>query len=131
MFWYYAGQLRAGFDAKRCTDVSARQAVAVLNEKLGGPIVQYAVQNLAKVEALIPRVVEWDRRTPHNYDHRWINLHGMAAMSASMGKAPEGKPGPLSVPKDQWNAIAEANRADYLANFRKAVDHAKNRPPAK
>src|SRR5215831_8856005 len=40
-FWFYAGQLRARFDANRCADVSAREAVAVLNQQFGPPINEY------------------------------------------------------------------------------------------
>ena len=34
-FWFYAGQLRARFDANRCLDVSARSAVGLLNQRYG------------------------------------------------------------------------------------------------
>ena len=122
-FWFYAGQLRARFDANRCADVSARQAVSVLNESYGLLINQYTFQNIPKLEALIPKVVEWDKRTPHNYDHRWINLHGMNAMMSGLGA----KDAPLlSLPKDQWNSIAEKTRADYLSEFKKAMASLKN-----
>ena len=122
-FWFYAGQLRARFDANRCTDVSARQAVAVLNQRYGGPINQHTFQDIPKLEALIPRVLEWDRATPHRYDHRWINLHGMDAMQAGLG----GKPSPaaLSAPASEWNQIAEKTRADYLTGFRQAMAQVK------
>jgi hypothetical protein len=115
-FWFYAGQLRGRFDANRCTDVSARQAVAVLTDELGPPINKYMFKDLPKLEALIPKVVEWDRRTPHEYDHRWINLHGMAAMIESLDPA-SGKPQPMSLPREQWDKIAEDTRSDYLKGF--------------
>ena len=119
-FWFYAGQLRGRFDANRCADVSARQAVAVLNDQFGPPINLYMFKDTTKLEALIPNVVEWDRKTPHDYDHRWINLHGMTAMVESLD-APPGKPKPLSLPRAQWDAIAEKTRADYVEGLKKAV----------
>lgn len=121
-FWFYAGQLRARFDANRCADASARQAVSLLNREYGGPVNKHAMQDLAKLEKLVERVVDWDRRTPHQYDHRWINLHGMGAMLSAQEGA---KPAPLSLPKSDWAAIADKTRQDYLSGFRKAMERMK------
>jgi hypothetical protein len=123
-FWYYAGQLRARFDANRCADVSARQAVSLLNREYGGPINKHATQDLAKLEQLVERVVAWDRRTPHDYDHRWINLHGMGAILSAKEGA---KPAPLSLPKSDWPAIADKTRQDYLSGLRKAMERMKQK----
>ena len=120
LFWFYAGQLRARFDANRCADVSARAAVGALNEEYGPPINRYAFRNLAQLEELIPKVVAWDRRTPHDYDHRWINLHGMGALTGG-----DGETRALSLPQEQWQAIAERTRDDYLRGFREAMAQAK------
>lgn len=122
-FWFYAGQLRARFDANRCNDASARSAVATLNDRYGAPINQYAFQDPAKLEALIEKVVKWDRDTPHNYDHRWINLSGMGATTSAMGSAADAAP--LSLPEAQWAAIAEKTRTDYLAGLREALKQVK------
>ena len=124
-FWYYAGQLRARFDANRCADASARQAVGELNRRFGPAINQYAFEDLPKLEALIERVLEWDRRTPHRYDHRWINLHGMGAVMSGMGG--KGAPTVLSAPAEEWEKIAEKTRADYLNGFRRAMAQKKSR----
>lgn len=118
-FWFYAGQLRARFDANRCNDATARSAVSVLNDRYGTPINQYMFQQPEKLIALVERVVKWDRETPHNYDHRWINLSGMGATTSAMGGA-SGETR-LSLPQDQWEAIAEQTRADYLAGLREAL----------
>ena len=132
-FWFYAGQLRGRFDANRCADVSARQAIAVLNDQFGPNINQYTFKDVARLEALIPKVVEWDRKTPHEYDHRWINLHGMNAMIESLD-GPQGKPKALSLPRAQWDALAEKTRTDYLEGFRQALAMVKTEraatPPA-
>lgn len=122
-FWFYAGQLRARFDANRCNDVSARSAVAVLNDRYGTPINQYTFKNPDKLAALVEKVVKWDRDTPHSYDHRWINLSGMGATTSAMGKASPGTP--LSLPEAQWEAIAEKTRTDYLAGLRAALKQVK------
>lgn len=118
-FWFYAGQLRARFDANRCTDISAGAAVGALNEQYGPPINGFMFKRIAELENLIPQVVEWDRKTPHNYDHRWINLHGMKAFGSA--PAPGDVPEALSLPEEQWSEIAERTRADYLEGFREAM----------
>jgi hypothetical protein len=121
-FWFYAGQLRATFDANRCADPSAREALTVLVRQYGTPINHYALQDLQKLQELVLRVVEWDRKTPHHYDQRWINLEGMDAMMGSLDLAAPASPSPpLSLPPEQWDEIAEKTRADYLAGLRVAV----------
>jgi hypothetical protein len=120
-FWFYAGQLRARFDANRCADVSARAAVNMLNEEYGPAINRYALQDTQKLEELIPRVVEWDEKTDHKYDHRWINLHGMDAMIGGLGARSGDKPPAMSLPKSDWDKIAKRTRADYLDGFKKAL----------
>jgi hypothetical protein len=125
-FWFYAGQLRARFDANRCADASARQAVTALNLRFGQGVNQHAFQDIPKLEALIPRVVEWDRKTPHRYDHRWINLHGLDAIVASEGGTSTG-PAVLSLPAEEWEKIAEKTREDYLDGFRRAMSQVKSR----
>lgn len=128
-FWFYAGQLRGRYDANRCADTSARAAIGVLNTQFGGPINRYMFlqSNLSKLEALIPKVVQWDKDTPHNYDQRWINLHGMGAMMSGMGADSEGKQQKpvLSLPESEWNAIAEKTRDDYLKGFSEAMQQLK------
>ncbi len=130
-FWFYAGQLRGRFDANRCADVSARQAIAVLNDQFGPPINLYMFKDTdaARLQALIPKVVDWDRKTPHEYDHRWINLHGMTAMIESLD-TPAGKPEPLSLPRAQWDAIAEKTRTDYVEGLKQAVAMVKKKRAA-
>ena len=125
MFWFYAGQLRARFDANRCADETAGSAIGVMNQNIGPPINQYAFKNLVLLEKTIADVLAWDRRTPHDYDHRWINLHGMAAMIASMDPAQAQQE--LSLPESEWEAIAEQTRQDYKAGFQEALEMARKR----
>jgi hypothetical protein len=124
-FWFYAGMLRIRFDAKRCADLSAREAVAAIDRQYGRNISRYAAQDPKNFEALISRAVAWDRETPHDYDHRWINLYGMNAMLPSMaGASAEAKPQPMSLPKDQWDELAEKNRLQYIGDIRGALKNA-------
>ncbi len=110
-FWFYAGQLRARFDATRCGDATARQAVRELNRSFGPAINQYALQDVTTLEALIGRVVEWDRRTPHRYDHRWSNLLGLEAVWSGLSGASDAST-VLSAPEEDWEKIAEKTRED-------------------
>jgi len=111
-FWFYAGQLRARYDAMRCADESAGDAVSVLNQQFGPPINEYMFAHLDALKALVPKVVEFDRQTPHDYDHRWINLHGMGAFTNEPI---------LSVPKEEWPEIEEKARQNYLIGFQEIV----------
>jgi hypothetical protein len=124
-FWFYAGQLRARFDVNRCAEESARQAVAALNQQFGPAINQHTFKDIPKLEELIPRVVEWDRETARSYDHRWINLHGLGVFL--LAAEPDEPVGPLSLPEDQWEAIAETTRSEYLEGFRQAMAEVKSR----
>jgi hypothetical protein len=123
-FWFYAGQLRARFDANRCLDTTAGSAVNALNQRYGMAVNQYTFSNVAKLEALIPQVVEWDRKTPNEYDHRWINLHGMNAILTDIGSGTKSEP--QSAPAAQWPEIAEKTRADYLSGFQEALKRLKS-----
>ena len=127
-FWFYAGQLRARIDANICADSSARQAVGVLNLHYGTPINQYTFQDIPKLEKLVPKVVDWERKTPYNYDRRWINLHGMGAVMSGQGdRSKDTSQASLSYPKKQWSDIADKTRTDYLGDFRKAMAQMKSK----
>jgi hypothetical protein len=119
-FWFYAGQLRGRTDANLCLDRSASSGIAALNEAFGPAINRRTFQDRARLAALVERVVAWDRATPHDYDRRWIALHGMDAMTSSM---PGGTPhtGPVSIPKERWDEVSEQTRRDYLAAFKKVL----------
>lgn len=120
-FWFHAGQLRGRFDANRCADISARKAIVMLDKRYNERMEQYMIANLEKVEALVKKVVKWDRKTPRQYDHRWINLRSMKAVQASLS----GKKGktfdPLSLPEEEWKAIEKKTRKDYIEEIRNLV----------
>lgn len=111
-FWFYAGQLRARFDANRSADPSASGAVAALTQRYGPEINRYAFADPDRLRATVERAVAWDRATPHDYDHRWIDLHGVAAFTGA---------GLLSRPVAEWPAIAEWTREEYLRGLDDAL----------
>lgn len=120
MFWFYAGQLRARYDANRCADETARSAVSVLNENYGPQINKYAFEDLDKFEKIMSKVIEFDKNTKHLYDQRWINLHGMGAMMDELGDK-KAQSRIQSLPIDEWAKIAEKTRNEYFEGFKDAM----------
>jgi hypothetical protein len=112
-FWFYAGQLRARYDANRCTDPTAGAAVGALRERFGMPINRFAFTDPVRLRRTVIRVAAWDRRTAHCYDHRWIALHGMSAFT--------GSDQPLSIPTQEWERVATRTRATWLRDFREVL----------
>ena len=120
LFWFYAGQLRARYDANRCADETARSAVSVLNENYGPSINKYAFENLDKFEKIIANVIEFDKNTKHLYDQRWINLHGMGVMIDDLGDN-KGAKRIQSLPSEEWAGIAEKTRNEYFDGFKETM----------
>lgn len=114
-YWFYLAQLRARYDANLCKDKSAVQAVGILNNQYGPEINKYAFQDIDKLEETIIQVVNYVRINEENYDHRWINLHGMWAIQASMGNSDEQRA--LSMPKDEWPDIKKETVDGYYNGF--------------
>lgn len=114
-FWFYAGQIRSRCDGNLCTDISAREGTAVLNERFGYPINQYTFKNIAMLKQLVPKVIEWDRAAAHNYDRRWMALHGMGAFLE------DGQKTAITIPESKWQASDEATRSEYLKGFNEAM----------
>lgn len=118
-FWFYVAQLRARYDVNRCMDKTASSGLTVLNEQYGPEINQYAFKDINKLKETVTKVVSYVRSNEENYDHRWMNLHGMDAIKASLdkGDSKNTKTKELSQPKSQWKAIKEKTINDYFADF--------------
>lgn len=114
-YWFYVAQLRARYDVNLCMDNSANQVVSVLNGEYGPDINKYAFQDIDKLEKIVAKVVDFVRTNEENYDHRWINLHGMDAVLAGMDDKSEKKE--LSQPKDKWSEIKKKTVDDYYNGF--------------
>lgn len=115
MYWFYVAQLRARYDANLCMDNTAKQGVSILNGEYGPDINKYAFQDIDKLEKTVTQVVDFVRTNEENYDHRWINLHGMDAVLAGMDENSEKKE--LSQPKDKWAEIKKKTVDDYYNGF--------------
>jgi hypothetical protein len=119
IYWFYLAQLRARYDANLCMDNSAKQAVTALNGEYGPDINKYAFQDIDKLEKTITKVVDFVRTNEENYDHRWINLHGMNAVVAGTDEKSEEKE--LSQPQDKWTEIKKKTVDDYYNGFMEHV----------
>jgi hypothetical protein len=114
VFWFYAGQLRGRIDANICADKTAAAIIDAMNQKFGPPINQYSFTNRSLLTNTLERVIAWEEKTPCHYDRRWINLHGMNAMTGETNSA-------LSVPQEQWEAIRKRTRDDYASESHKKL----------
>ncbi len=127
IFWLNAGRLRADYDAVRCTDVTARSAVQALVLQVPEELKKDQFSDLPKLKKIIDDMIKWDAATPHNYDQRWINLHGMAAMNEGLGNQVQSQQ-PLSVPEEQWAALAQKTRDDYQRSAEKTISDLSKQP---
>jgi hypothetical protein len=100
VFWYHVGRIRAVFDGLRCKDASARVAVTILGRTLNPDIPRYQRQRRQRTLEIAQAAVDWDRKNPYGYDHRWINLYGKVARTS-----PGTDPDELTLPKSEWPAI--------------------------
>lgn len=124
-FWFYVGQLRARYDANLCMDNTAKGAVSNLTRMYGEEINKYAIKNLDELEITVQKVVDFVKNNDENYDHRWINLHGMDAMISGLDT--NSVPKELSQPKEKWAEIKLKTIEDYHANFREALESMRNK----
>ena len=115
MYWFYVAQLRVRYDANLCMDKSAKQAVSILNNEYGPEINKYAFQDIDKLEKTVNQVVAFVRDNDENYDHRWINLHGMWAVMTGLDENTETKE--LSQPENKWIEIKKKTVDDYYNGF--------------
>jgi hypothetical protein len=120
IFWFNAGRLRAEFDAARCADISARQAVNILVLGIPTELRKAQFDNLNQLHSINQKVIQWDKATAYNYEYRWINLHGMNAMRSGLGQS-EADSEPLSLPQSTWAALANKNRDDYSKSLKSAI----------
>jgi hypothetical protein len=115
LFWLNAAGLRGRFDAEICTDTSAKSAIAELSQMMPPDLFRQQWTDPARIRSIVDRVIDWDAKTPADYDHRWISLHGLKAVNSGLGMSIT--PGPLTLPQAQWHEIGEKNRQNYRADM--------------
>ncbi len=118
VYWFYLGQLRARSDANKALDVSARQAVSVLNQRYGKQINQYSFKDTERLRLTVSKVISTDQSMPRDYDARWIALHGIDAFGSDKVRF---------VPRNQWKAINDKTRLQYNKDFNSAMRYIQKR----
>jgi ankyrin repeat protein len=73
MFWFYAGQLRTQFDVNRCANKDVGNVAYLMKCWYGWPIEKYALAHPAAFKTVLQRVLEWDVKTPRDYDPHWVD----------------------------------------------------------
>jgi ankyrin repeat protein len=120
MFWFLVADLRARYDAQRCADDSARSGIPALRQNFGPFIYPYMRQNADKLENTIPKVLAWDASHSYDYDHRWINLHGLVAFAALSNTNTKNQ-AELSLPKSEWPSIRNKVRSDFGTEYKNTI----------
>jgi len=103
--WYLYAQLNAMYDAARCADNSAKQAVEILEERTRPTLDDYMKQNKPLVTASAGKVLQLFKSLQPDYDIRWINLHGMGAFAGAFGEEVPKETPQLTVDKLLWPGI--------------------------
>ncbi|HKB57140.1 MAG TPA: hypothetical protein VKC51_06080 [Lacunisphaera sp.] len=117
--WFCFGRMRGRYDAARCADVSAREGISVMIMNVDPELRKYPMK--MKPDDIVPfarKVVKLDSDTPFNYDHRWLNLHGLGAFTGDKQE--------LSLPKAQWPDLLKKVRDDFLKGAEEMVAQLKN-----
>lgn len=118
MFWFLLADVRARYDAQRCADDSARSGASALRTQFGEVLYPYMRQNPAELEATIPKVLAWDASHGYDYDHRWINLHGLKVLAAESNAKNQPE---LSLPKSEWTGIRNKVRSNFEEEYKNSA----------
>jgi hypothetical protein len=109
VIWYHIGRIRAVFDALRCKDPSAREAVNILGKGLSPDITRFQRQNRQRTMEIAELAVKWDQQNPRGYDYRWINLYGKVARYSAGTD-----PAEPTVPESEWPEILKRVHEAHL-----------------
>lgn len=120
IFWLNAGRLRGNYDVSRCTDESAGEVMATLASRVLPDLRKAQFADINKFRRIVMTVIQWDKDTPHSYDQRWVNLYGIKAMTSALGDE-EKTPRSLSVPRKEWDELADRARTDFQSSFEAAM----------
>jgi hypothetical protein len=114
LFWFSAGKLRMYYDIRRCTDRSVGGAMQIVKEKMPPLLLLLQFEDVDNTREVLDRVLEWDRSTGHDYDCRWIALHGIKAF---LPKPADGSVESLTIPQEEWETVAEEIRLEFSKGF--------------
>ena len=113
--WYLYAQLNAMYDAARCADNSAKQAVIILEERFRPTLDEYMKNNKAKVTKSAEKAIDLFKKVQSDYDIRWINLHGINSFEGAFGEELPKETPKLTEDKVLWPSM----KAKALKEFAK------------
>ena len=121
IFWFNAARLRADYDALRSSNLpAARNGVIAMVRNLPIELRKAQFNDPQKLRTIVAKVIDWDETTPHHYDARWIDFHGVAA--ASSGAANGGQPvATVTLPPERWDEIARQLREQYRRDLEQSI----------
>ena len=111
--WYLYAQINAMYDAARCVDNTAKQAVMVLEERTQPTLDEYMKKNKPIVTESARKVIQLFNSLQPDYDNRWINLHGLGAFDGAFGEELPKEAPKLTEDKSLWPSI----KAKVLKEF--------------
>ena len=114
--WYLYAQINAMYDAARCVDNTAKQAVMVLEERTQPTLDEYMKKNKPIVTESARKVIQLFNSLQPDYDIRWINLHGLGAFDGAFGEELPKEAAKLTEDKSLWPSI----KAKVLKEFTEA-----------
>jgi len=113
--WYLYAQLNAMYDAARCADNSAKQAVIILEERFRPTLDEYMKNNKATVTKSAEKTIDLFKKVQSDYDIRWINLHGINSFEGAFGEELPKETPKLTEDKVLWPSM----KAKALKEFAK------------
>lgn len=113
--WYLYAQLNAMYDAARCADNSAKQAVMILEERFRPTLDEHMKNNKATVTASAEKAIDLFKKVQSDYDIRWINLHGINSFEGAFGEESPKETPKLTEDKVLWPSM----KAKVLKEFAK------------
>ena len=111
IFWYHVGRVRAVYDAFRCKDATARNAIPDMGKRLSPELIRSQYYKRDQLVGIAKKAVDWDAKNPRGYDQRWVCLYGRVAHSSAGTD-----PAEVQKPDSQWPAILEHIREAHLTS---------------
>ena len=114
-----AGIFRATVDVEAAKDYSLEGILPLMTALMANTLHAFFQKNPHKkkeLSALIEvsrHLMDWDSKTPRNYDVRWPCLHSMKAIKATVVNEVDAKTGYAT--KEEYNEILKKHRSLFLA----------------
>ncbi len=116
--WFYVAQLRARYDANRCTDKTASGAVNALNQQFGPEINKFAFKDKAFLQRQVTDAISHVENHAELYDPAWISSHGLdATISALYSERSKN----ATHPEADWPGIKKRTISGYREGFEEAL----------